>query len=82
MDEMGPELKKRANQLYRHNLTGFDIYISIIPFVISIYFLKGMLEGALRSSNAQFEPSYVLDRIGVRLLEPSPGNTHAVILPF
>ena len=56
MDEVGPELKKRATQLYRHNLSG-------------------MLEGALRSSNAQFEPSYVLDRVGVRLLEPSPGDT-------
>ena len=56
MDEIGPELKKRASQLFRHNLSG-------------------MLEGALRASNAQFEPSYVLDRIGVRLLEPSPGDT-------
>jgi hypothetical protein len=28
-----------------------------------------VLEGALRSSNAQYEPSFVLDRIGVRLLE-------------
>jgi gamma-tubulin complex component 3 len=56
MDEIGPELRKRATQLYRHNLSG-------------------MLEGALRSSNAQFEPSYVLDRIGVRLLEPSTGDT-------
>jgi len=34
-----------------------------------------MLEGALRSSNAQFEPSYVLDRIGVRLLEASAGDS-------
>ena len=31
--------------------------------------LTGVLEGALRSSNAQYEPSFVLDRIGVRLLE-------------
>ena len=30
--------------------------------------LTGMLEGALRSSNAQFEASYVLERVGVRLL--------------
>ena len=56
MDSVGPELKKRANQLYRHNLTG-------------------MLEGALRSSNAQFEPPHVLDRVSVRLLEPSQGDT-------
>ena len=56
MDLVAPELKKRATQLYRHNLTG-------------------MLEGALRSSNAQFEPSYVLDRIGVRLLEASAGDS-------
>lgn len=56
MDSVGPELKKRANQLYRHNLTG-------------------VLEGALRSSNAQFEPAFVLDRIGVRLLEASPGDS-------
>ena len=56
MDSVGPELKKRATQLYRHNLTG-------------------TLEGALRASNAQFEPSYVLDRVGVRLLEASPGDS-------
>jgi gamma-tubulin complex component 3 len=56
MDSVGPELKKRANQLYRHNLTG-------------------ILEGALRSSNAQFEPPFVIDRIGVRLLEASPGDS-------
>jgi gamma-tubulin complex component 3 len=56
MDSVGPELKKRANQLYRHNL-------------------NGMLEGALRSSNAQFEPSFVLDRVGVRLLEARPGDS-------
>eukprot|EP01041_Mallomonas_annulata_P012694 gene12694-26741_t len=34
-----------------------------------------MLEGALRSSNAQFEPPYILDRISVRLLEASPGDS-------
>jgi len=56
MDVIGPELKKRANQLYRHNLTE-------------------MLEGALRSSNAQYMPSTVLDRVGVRLLESSPGDS-------
>lgn len=56
MDGVGPELKRRANQLFRHNLTG-------------------ILEGALRASNAQFEPSYVLDRIGIRLLEASPGDS-------
>eukprot|EP00605_Chrysophyceae_sp_TOSAG23-4_P001406 GSChrysophyteH1.ASY1.ANO1.1528.1 assembled CDS len=56
MDIVGPELRKRATQLYRHNLTG-------------------MLEGALRSSNAQFLPTNVLDRIGIKLLEASPGDT-------
>ncbi|CAM9091251.1 unnamed protein product, partial [Ectocarpus fasciculatus] len=56
MDSVSPELKKRASQIYRHNLTG-------------------ILEGALRSCNAQYEPAYVLDKITVRLLEPSPGDT-------
>jgi gamma-tubulin complex component 3 len=56
MDALGPELKKKASLLYRHNLTG-------------------MLEGALRASNAQFEPSFVLERVGVRLLEASAGDT-------
>ena len=37
--------------------------------------LTGMLEGALRSSNAQFEPSYVLHRVVVRLLEGAQGDT-------
>lgn len=35
----------------------------------------GMLEGALRSSNAQYDPSDILERIGVRLLESTPGDT-------
>lgn len=56
MDTVGGELKRRANQLFRHNLTG-------------------LLDGALRSCNAQYEPAYVLDRLGVRLLEPSPGDS-------
>jgi gamma-tubulin complex component 3 len=56
MDALGPELKKKATLLYRHNLTG-------------------ILEGALRASNAQFEPGYVLERVGVRLLDASPGDT-------
>ena len=56
MDSIGPELKKRANQIFRHNLTS-------------------ILEGALRASNAQYEDSYILDRVGVRLLEASPGDS-------
>ena len=56
MDLVGPELRKRASQLYRHNLTG-------------------MLEGALRSSNAQYMSPAVLDRLGVKLLEASPGDS-------
>lgn len=56
LDSVGPELRKRASQLYRHNLTG-------------------MLEGALRSTNAQYMPMAVLDRLGVKLLEASPGDT-------
>jgi gamma-tubulin complex component 3 len=56
MDTVGPELRKRANQLYRHNLTG-------------------MLESALRGSNAQYLPADVLDRVGVKLLQPGAGDT-------
>jgi hypothetical protein len=33
----------------------------------------GMVESSLRGCNAQFEPSFVLDRLGVRLLEASAG---------
>jgi hypothetical protein len=33
--------------------------------------LNGILEGALRSSNAQFVPSHILNRVLVRLLEPT-----------
>lgn len=32
------------------------------------------MEGALRTSNAQFEPTFVLDRIGIRLAEAQPGS--------
>ena len=56
MDGVGPELKKRANQLFRHNLTS-------------------IVEGALRASNAQYEQQFIIDRVGVRLLESSPGDT-------
>ena len=37
--------------------------------------LTGNLEGALRSSNAQYEPSYILNRIVVRLLEALPSDS-------
>lgn len=37
--------------------------------------LSGILDGSLRSSNAQFEPSFVLNRVLVRLLEARPGDT-------
>lgn len=56
MDSIGPELKKRANQLFRHNLTS-------------------ILEGSLRASNAQYESPMILDRVGVRLLEASSGDS-------
>ena len=29
MDEVGPELKKRATQLYRHNLSGARMYLYV-----------------------------------------------------
>lgn len=56
MDSIGPELKKRAGQLFRHNLTA-------------------ILEGALRQSNAQYDPQYILDRVSIRLLEATPGDS-------
>ena len=56
MDMLGGELRKRASQLFRHNLTG-------------------ILEAALRTCNAQHEPSYILDRLAVRLLDPAPGDS-------
>ena len=37
--------------------------------------LSGVLELALRSSNAQFEPPHILERVGVRLLEASAGDS-------
>jgi len=57
MDLVGLELRKRASQLFRHNL-------------------NGMLDAALRSCtfSGQAEASVVLDRVGVRLLESSPGD--------
>jgi hypothetical protein len=33
-----------------------------------------LFTGAWRSSNAQYEPSFVINRLGVRLLEPAPGD--------
>jgi hypothetical protein len=37
--------------------------------------LTGILEGALRASNAQFVPAPILNRVLVRLLEPAKGDT-------
>lgn len=37
--------------------------------------LHGILESALRASNAQYEPSYVLDRIDIQLVDANPGDT-------
>jgi len=36
--------------------------------------LTGVVDGALRASNAQFEPPEVLERLGVKLLKASPGD--------
>lgn len=37
--------------------------------------LTGILESAIRSTNAQFEDASILERLDVRLLEHSPGDT-------
>lgn len=58
----------------RHNLTGVTLKLTIILYLY-LFIILGLLEGSLRSCNAQFEPGYVLDRLGVKLLEPSPGDT-------
>jgi gamma-tubulin complex component 3 len=36
--------------------------------------LTGIVDGALRNSNAQYEPPEVLERLGVKLLQASPGD--------
>jgi hypothetical protein len=51
-----------------HNLTG-----ALLRSPPSLNITAGLLEGSLRSCNAQFEPAYVLDRLGVSLLTPNPG---------
>ena len=56
LDAVGPELGKRAENVYRHNIVG-------------------VLDTALRGTNAQYLPQYVLDRCGIKLYEPSPGDT-------
>jgi hypothetical protein len=58
MDNIGPELKKRSSQLFRHNLLS-------------------LLETSIRSSNIQYEPPYVVDRITIRLLETTLPTTNA-----
>lgn len=37
--------------------------------------LSGILESAIRATNAQFEDADILNRLDVRLLEQSPGDT-------
>lgn len=37
--------------------------------------LSGVLESAIRATNAQFEDEDILNRLDVRLLEVSPGDT-------
>ncbi|GMH60283.1 hypothetical protein TL16_g03017 [Triparma laevis f. inornata] len=56
LDAVGPELGKRAEAVYRHNIVG-------------------VLDTALRGTNAQYLPKYVLDRCGIKLYEPSPGDS-------
>jgi gamma-tubulin complex component 3 len=36
--------------------------------------LMGFLETAIRSSNAQYQPKEFLNRLDIKLLEPSPGD--------
>jgi hypothetical protein len=56
MDNLGPELKKKAGQLFRHNLLS-------------------ILETAIRSSNVQYEPAFIVDRLSVRLSESTATDT-------
>ncbi|GMI39077.1 hypothetical protein TeGR_g4138, partial [Tetraparma gracilis] len=56
LDAVRPELSKRADAVYRHNLIG-------------------VLDTALRGTNAQYLPATILDRVGVKLYEPSPGDS-------
>ena len=56
MRAQGPELSKRADAVYRHNLVG-------------------VLDTALRGTNAQYLDPTILDRVGVKLYEPSPGDS-------
>lgn len=79
MDHMGVELKKRANQIYRHNLSG-SLYVTLSTRqVFDVVVCVGMLEASLRGSNAQYEPLYVIDRIGVCLLEAKSGVCERVM---
>jgi gamma-tubulin complex component 3 len=36
--------------------------------------IRGILETAIRGSNAQFDPLYVLENLDIQLLEPSPSG--------
>jgi gamma-tubulin complex component 3 len=36
--------------------------------------IRGILETAIRGSNAQFDPLYVLENLDIQLLEPSPSE--------
>lgn len=43
--------------------------------VLYLHNLTGVLETAIRATNAQYDDSEILDRLDVRLLELSPGDT-------
>lgn len=43
--------------------------------VLYVHNLSGILESAIRATNAQFDNSDILQRLDVRLLEVSPGDT-------
>jgi gamma-tubulin complex component 3 len=46
----------------------------VTAYLSSHYRYAGILQGALRSSNAQFEPSHIMNRIIVRLNDVKPGE--------
>ncbi len=55
MDILNSELNKPASSLYRHNLLGKWKFF-LLKYISKIlnYYITGLLESAIRSSNAQY----------------------------
>jgi hypothetical protein len=76
MDRLGPELSKKARWAFLVMfMNRFSINLENCCSSIYRHNLMAVLETAIRASNIQFENPDIIERLDVRMMEASPGDS-------